>query len=143
MNTFDRRDGTASASARHWARIFVFAWFFFGGIGHFVFTDVEMKIVPPWLPEPRLLVRVSGVFELLGAIGVLIPRLRRFAGWGLILLTLAVTPANVYMWQRPDLFPQIPFWALTLRLPLQLVLLGGIAWATRSSRLVPVPPRSC
>jgi uncharacterized membrane protein len=110
----------------------VFIWFFLGGIAHFAFTELEMKIVPPSLPEPRLLVLVSGVFELLGALGILFTPTRRLAGWGLILLTLAVTPANIYMWQHPDLFPEVPYWALTLRLPLQLALLACIWWSTKA-----------
>jgi uncharacterized membrane protein len=117
--------------ARMLALGFVFLWFFFGGIAHFAFTDVEMSIVPAWLPEHRLLVLVSGVFELLGAIGLLSVRTRSAAGWGLILLTLAVTPANVFMWQHADRYPAIPVWLLTLRLPFQLVLLALIWWATR------------
>ncbi len=113
---------------------FVFLWFFIGGIAHFAATGLEMRIVPPWLPEPRLLVLVSGVFELLGAIGVLIPRTRQAAGYGLMLLTIAVTPANIYMWQQASQFPSIPYWALTLRLPLQVALLACIAWSTRDVR---------
>jgi uncharacterized membrane protein len=72
---------------------------------------------------------VSGVFELLGAVGLLMGRTRRIAGIGLCLLTIAVTPANIYMLQRADLFP-VPHWALVLRLPLQLGLLALIAWST-------------
>jgi uncharacterized membrane protein len=113
---------------------FVFLWFFAGGIAHFVFTDLEMTIVPPWLPEHRLIVLVSGAFELLGAAGLLFVRTRSAAGWCLILLTVAVTPANVYMWQHADQFPTIPYWALTIRLPLQLVLVAGIWWSTRPLR---------
>lgn len=113
---------------------FVFLWFFIGGIAHFAATDLEMRIVPPWLPEPRLMVLVSGVFELLGAIGVLIPRTGQAAGYGLMLLTIAVTPANIYMWQQSSQFPAIPYWALTLRLPLQVALLACIAWSTRDVR---------
>jgi uncharacterized membrane protein len=110
----------------------VFVWFFIGGIAHFVFTELEMKIVPPSLPEPRLLVLVSGAFELLGALGILFPPTRRVAGWCLILLTIAVTPANIFMWQNPHLFPEVPYWALTLRLPLQLALLACIWWSTKA-----------
>lgn len=111
---------------------FVFLWFFIGGIAHFAFTDLEMKIVPPWLPEPRWLVLISGAFEWLGAIGLLFARTRRAAGWGLILLTVAVTPANVYMWQHASQFPEIPYWALTARLPFQLVLIAVIWWSTKA-----------
>jgi uncharacterized membrane protein len=123
--------------ARILALVFVFLWFFIGGIAHFAFTEREMNIIPPWLPDHRLLVLVSGLFELLGAIGLLSARTRGTAGWGLLLLTAAVTPANVYMWQHADKYPTIPYWALTLRLPFQLVLLALIWWATRPVRPAP------
>jgi uncharacterized membrane protein len=119
---------------------FVSLWFFVGGIAHFALTDSEMKIVPSWLPDHRLLVLVSGVFELLGAIGVVWARSRSAAGWGLILLTLAVTPANVYMWQHANQYPMIPSWALALRLPLQLALIACIWWSTRPQAVSPYCP---
>jgi uncharacterized membrane protein len=108
----------------------VFLWFFLGGIAHFVFTEAEMQIVPPYIPSPRAAVLVSGVLELLGALGLLRLEWRRVAGVGLFLLTIAVTPANVYMLQQAHLFPSIPLWALWLRLPLQAALLAMIAWST-------------
>lgn len=108
----------------------VFLWFLIGGIAHFVLTETEMRIVPPWIPWPREAVLVSGAFELLGAAGLLWHRTRRAAGWGLFALTLAVTPAHFYMLQRPELFPSVPYWALIARLPLQVALLALIAWST-------------
>lgn len=111
----------------------VFLWFFIGGIAHFALTDVEMKIVPPYIPFARTTVLVTGVFELLGAVGLLMGGTRRVAGIGLFLLTIAVTPANIYMLQRADLF-SVPHWALVLRLPLQVGLLALIAWSTDDSR---------
>lgn len=119
-----------SHSLRRAGLVVVFLWFFIGGIAHFVATETEMRIVPPWVPWPRAAVLASGVLELLGAAGLLWHRSRRAAGWGLIALTLAVTPAHVYMLQRPDLFPAIPYWLLVLRLPLQVALLALIAWST-------------
>ena len=110
----------------------VFAWFLIGGIAHFAFTHTEMRIVPPWVPWPRAAVLVSGVFELLGAAGLLWRPTRRAAGWGLFALTLAVTPAHFYMLQRPDLFPAVPYWALLARLPLQVALLALIAWCVKT-----------
>ena len=107
---------------------FVFLWFFLGGIAHFVFTEAEMRIVPPYIPWPRGAVLVSGAFELLGAVALLWPPTRRAAAWGLFALTLAVTPAHFYMLQQPELFPSVPFWALVLRLPLQVALLALVAW---------------
>lgn len=109
---------------------FVFLWFAIGGIAHFALTDTEMRIVPPYIPWPRAAVLVSGVFELLGAAGLLWQPTRRAAGIGLLLLTLAVTPAHFYMLQRPDLFPSIPYWAMVVRLPVQVALLTLIAWSS-------------
>lgn len=123
---------------------FVFVWFLVGGIAHFVATETEMKIVPPYVPWPRAAVLVSGVFELLGAAGLVMPSTRRLAGIGLFLLTVAVTPCHIYMLQQPELFP-VPLWALWLRLPIQLALLALIAWSTapqrrRGNALVDVRP---
>lgn len=106
---------------------FVFLWFAIGGVAHFAATSTEMRIVPPYIPWPRLVVLVSGTFELLGAAGLLLQRTRRAAGIGLIALTIAVTPAHIYMLQRPELFA-VPYWALILRLPMQAALLALIAW---------------
>ncbi|MEO6363626.1 MAG: hypothetical protein ABIO71_10385 [Caldimonas sp.] len=111
----------------------VFLWFAVGGAAHFLATDLEMRIVPPWIPWPRAAVLVSGVFELLGAAGLLWRPTRRAAGIGLVLLTIAVTPAHLYMLQRPELF-DVPYWALVARLPLQLALLALIVWSTRRER---------
>jgi uncharacterized membrane protein len=108
---------------------FVFLWFFLGGIGHFAATRLEMSIVPPSLPNPHALVLISGVCELLGALGLLFAASRRVAGIGLFALTLAVTPANIYMLQHAERF-NVPYWLLVARLPLQLVLLAIIAWST-------------
>ena len=118
----------------------VFLWFLIGGIAHFVLTDTEMRIVPPWIPWPRAAVLASGVFELLGAAGLLWPTTRRAAGWGLFALTLAVTPAHFYMLQRPDLFASVPYWALLARLPLQVALLALIVWCTAPARHKASPP---
>jgi len=119
--------------AKNAALALVFLWFLVGGIGHFVATDRFMSIVPPSVPWPRAAVLISGMFELLGAVGILYRPTRRAAGFGLFALTLAVTPANIYMLQRHDLF-SVPVWLLVARLPLQLLLLGLILWSTWPSQ---------
>jgi uncharacterized membrane protein len=108
---------------------FVFLWFLLGGIAHFAATSTEMRIVPPFIPWPKAAVLVTGGFELLGALGLVWARSRPVAGAGLLLLTLAVTPANVYMLEHRHSF-SVPYWALVARLPLQVLLLWIIAWST-------------
>lgn len=110
----------------------VFIWFFAGGISHFVFTDAFLRIVPPYIPWPRGVVLASGTAELAGALALLFPWLRARAGIFLIVLTLCVTPANVYMWMHPELFPAIHPMLLTARLFLQVLLLACIWWSTRT-----------
>ncbi|MES2488166.1 MAG: hypothetical protein V4607_00140 [Pseudomonadota bacterium] len=113
---------------------FVFIWFFFGGIGHFVATDFFVSIVPPYVPEPRAMVYISGVFELLGAIGILFARWRSLAGIGLVVLIIAVTPANIYMWQNPALFPDFTPMMLNVRMVIQVLLIACVIWSTRAPR---------
>ena len=119
-------------SSRHFARLFVFAWFFIGGIMHFARPDLFLRIVPPYIPYALAAVYISGAFELLGAIGLWVKQIRSLAGYGLMLLTVAVTPANIYMLQQADVFSEIPLWALVARLPFQLLLIWLIWWCSRS-----------
>ncbi len=119
--------------ARYAGIVLIFLWFFIGGILHFTATATEMRIVPPYIPWPRAAVLASGMFELLGAAGILLATTRRAAAIGLFALTVAVTPAHIYMLQQPELFP-IPLWALWVRLPIQLALLALIAWCARPGR---------
>ena len=101
------------------ALVLLAAFFVFAGVTHFTNPEFFIAIVPAWLPNAPLLVAVSGVAEIAGGIGVLIPRTRRLAGWGLIALLVAVYPANVDMalhpdeWlarvAHPDLFPEKTF----------------------------------
>lgn len=110
----------------------VFFWFFAGGIGHFVNSAFFVNIMPPYLPYHLEIVYISGVFEILGALGLLHHLTRQWAGNGLFLLTLAVTPANIHMWMHPELFPEVPSPLLSVRLVIQVILLMGIWWSTRT-----------
>lgn len=113
----------------------VFLWFFVGGLAHFVATDLEAKIVPPYIPWPHEVILLSGAFEILGALGLVWDRSRRWAGIGLFMLTIAVTPANIYMLQQAQQF-SVPYWLLWLRLPLQVGLLLLIWWSTITRQVV-------
>lgn len=114
--------------------VLIFAYFFGGGIAHFLSTAMFVRIVPPYIPFPRAVVYVSGVFEVIGAVVICIPSWRQRAGNGLMALTICVTPANVYMWMNPQLFPSMSEALLFWRLPMQVVLLATIWWSTRDRR---------
>ena len=103
------------------------------GVNHFVSPGVYMKIMPEYLPWPLALIYVLGFFEVLGGVGLAVPRLRRAAEWGLIALLVAVFPANVDMLTNADQFPAIPYWAL-VGLPLQGVLIAWGWWAAVRGR---------
>ena len=118
----------------------VILWFGYGGIAHFTSTPFFVRIVPPYVPLPVAVVYISGALELLGAIGICIPRYRQWAGNGLFLLTIAVTPANVYMWMNPQLFSTISVTLLTVRLFIQVLLLACIWWSTRTPRTGTLAP---
>ena len=109
----------------------VFVWFFGGGITHFTNADFFIAIVPPCWPWPLFAVYASGVLEVLLAILILWPKTRSLAGWGLIALTIAVTPANVHMWLHPEQFSDVSEVALSIRLVVQVLLLALIWWSTR------------
>jgi uncharacterized membrane protein len=110
----------------------VFVWFFFGGIFHFARPESFLQIMPPYVPLPLAAVYVSGACELLFALGIVPPATRQLSGNLLMLLTVAVTPANVHMWLHPELFPDAPLFLVSIwRLVLQVVLLALIWWSTR------------
>ena len=127
MNTLELPEGRAKQVA-----LILLAVFFVGaGLNHFLNPDFYVQIMPPYLPAHLELVYLSGAFEVIGGVAVLIPSLRSLAGWGLVLLLLAVYPANIHMALNPESFPNIPALALYLRLPLQFVLIAWAYWATR------------
>jgi uncharacterized membrane protein len=109
------------------------------GVLHFMRADLFVSIMPSYLPAHRELVYLSGVFEILGAVGLMIPTLRRWAAWGLMALLLAVFPANVHMAIHPEAFiaKGIPLWALYARLPVQFLLIYALWWAVRHEKPLP------
>ena len=115
--------------------LFSLALLFVGaGINHFLNADLYLKIMPPMLPWPKELIYISGVFEVIGGTGILIPKFRRLFGWGLIALLIAVFPANIYMAIEADQFPNFPMWAILLRVPFQFVFIAWVYFsAIRSS----------
>lgn len=108
-------------------------FFIGGGVNHFVHTDFYLKIMPPYLPLHLEAVYVSGVFEIVLGAMLMVRPLARWAGWGLILLLIAIFPANIYVYQHQDLVPASPL-LHTLRLPLQAVMIAWAYWYTRPEK---------
>ncbi|HEV2093763.1 MAG TPA: DoxX family membrane protein [Rubrobacter sp.] len=115
------------------SRILTGLVFVAAGLLHFFVPGIYERIMPPYLPLHRELVYLSGAAEVLGGLGLLPRRTRPAAGIGLILLLLAVLPANVQMLLDARAAGKPPGWIalLWLRLPLQLALM---AWVRKASR---------
>ena len=116
------------AATARWATHLLAALFLTTGISHFVVPGYFESIVPSWLPNAPLLVAISGVAEIVGALGLIPARTRRLAGWGLIVLLVAVFPANVYAWQSARAIGDSGARQLVLlvRLPLQALLIWWV-----------------
>jgi uncharacterized membrane protein len=120
--------------ARLVGRLLLAALFLFAGTFHLLDAQLFLSIMPPWIPQPMAGILISGVAELLGGLGLLVPvrEVQRAAGWGLLLLLVAVFPANIYMAAahiQVDGFPS-ENWMSWARLPLQPVLMFVVSWAT-------------
>jgi uncharacterized membrane protein len=103
------------------------ALFIVAGALHFVRPRMYEAMIPPYLPDAHALVLISGVCEMLGGAGVLLPATRIAAGRGLIALLVSVFPANVYMATDAERFRSVaPAGVLWARLLLQFVLVWWV-----------------
>jgi uncharacterized membrane protein len=101
-------------------------FFLLAGLMHFLKPRPYVAIVPDALPRKREIVFASGVAEMAGGAGVLVPATRRVAGWWLIATLLAIFPANVNMAVNSERFRKVPEPLLWVRLPLQALLIGWV-----------------
>jgi len=106
-------------------------FFVAAGMNHFVHSTFYLRMMPAYLPWHLALIYISGVFEILLGGLVLFPRYTRLAGWGLIVLLIAVFPANLHMAVNSHLFPDFNSTVLWIRLPIQLVFILWAWWATK------------
>jgi uncharacterized membrane protein len=96
------------------------------GLNHFWHTAMYVAIMPPHYTHPVGLVQISGVAEVLGGVGLLVPWSRRFAAWGIVVMLVVYFDVHIYMALHASRFANIPAWVIYARLPLQVLL---IAWA--------------
>lgn len=108
---------------------FAYVWV---GIKHFTNPDFFLAIVPPYLKFPLALVYVSGAFEIILGLGLLTP-FRKWAAFGLILLLVAVFPANIYLAfnAEPQAALEISETAAIVRLPFQLLFIAIAYWHSK------------
>jgi uncharacterized membrane protein len=107
--------------------------FVFTAASHFVpRTRADLvRMVPPALPNAAILVTATGIFELFGAIGLLVPATARWSAMALIALLVAMLPANISAARRHLTIAGRPATPLAIRLPLQLFWIGALWWVAR------------
>lgn len=130
-------DSTGKSAAKWLARWSLVATMVGVGALHFIAEPYFTQIVPPFLPAPKVLVWISGVFEIGLGLALLPVVTRRLASYGLVALYLAVFPANIYMalynvqlQGLPEGLHPSPL-ALWLRLPFQFVFIAWAIWVGR------------
>jgi uncharacterized membrane protein len=118
---------------RDWAaatRVGLAVMFCFTAAAHFNSMRVDMvRMVPPAVPNPEFMVTFTGICEILGAIGLLIPRTRPIAAVALILFLLAVLPANIHAALSGVTLRGTPATPLIPRIALQLFFIALIWWS--------------
>jgi uncharacterized membrane protein len=122
----------AFATWQHSARYALAVMFVFTGIAHFNKMKHDLaRMVPAILPQPMLLVYFTGILEFMGVAGLLLPRFRSLTGICLILLLIALFPANVNAAMKGTTLRGKPATPLWLRAPMQLLFIGLLWWASR------------
>ena len=112
--------------------IILMAYFYISvGIKHFTEPEWFLQIYPPFLPFGLAAVYVSGFFEVLFGIMLLIPKTRYYAGWGLIVLLIAVFPANIYLAYTNGAAMDISAAVAWGRLPFQALFIGLAYWHSK------------
>lgn len=102
----------------------------FTGISHFTFmTEDFVRMMPPSIPWPRAMVYFTGVCEIAGAVGLLLPGFRCAAAYGLIAFFLAVLPANIHAARSGVTLHGKPATRLWLRIPMQVLFIGIALWS--------------
>ena len=102
------------------------AIYFIAGFNHFRNPRLYLKIIPSYFPNPKLLNGISGIAEIILAVLLCVPEINSYAAWGIIVLLIAVFPANLYMYQNEKAALGLPKWLRFIRLPIQIIL---IFWA--------------
>ncbi|MCZ8157499.1 MAG: motility protein [Leptospira sp.] len=102
------------------------------GLNHFISPEFYLNMIPSFLPFPEFVNYASGAAEIGLGLLLLSHKYRLYACYGVILLLVAIFPANIHMFTNAlnSEAPEIPVWLLAVRLPIQLLFLYW-AWAVK------------
>lgn len=104
----------------------------FTGVSHFTSMKEDfVRMMPPSIPWPRAMVYFTGICEIMGSVGLLLPEVRRAAGYALIAFFLSVLPANIYAARARVTLRGKPATSLWFRIPMQILFIAIAFWATR------------
>jgi uncharacterized membrane protein len=104
---------------------------------HFIASETELKVIPEFLPFRRTALYLTGIWEFIGGIGLLVPRWKRFSAWNMVGLLLVVFPANVnhaIKDMRSGRFAETRLYHW-IRLPAQAVFIWVVLWSTNDKEI--------
>ena len=114
-----------------WHLYLMAAIYIFSGMMHFIKPKTYLRIMPRYLPNPKLLVSLSGIAEIILGVGLCFPATKNVAIYGIIAMLIVFLPVHFYMLSSKKAGAGIPQWLLLLRLPLQLGLMYWAYWYLR------------
>ena len=138
----DSAPGAPESRRARWLQAAAIAYglpFVWVGIQHFIRPEIFEPIVPPWLGWPWFWVHITGYTEMALGLGVMVPRLRRLAGWLMVAQLLLLYLANLHMWMADVPFQGIQMGTVghIIRLGVQVVLIGAAVGLARSAAAAP------
>jgi len=110
------------------------AFYVFAGVNHFINPDFYLDLIPPFLSNPSLINLLAGVFEIALGIGILAPKFRKMAVYGIMLMLIAFIPSHIYFIQIGSCIDGglcVPEWIGWLRLIIIHPLLIYWAWTAK------------
>lgn len=134
VNPYAEKSSLIFLIIKYTLMIMMAAFYVFAGYTHFVKPHYFEEMMPDILPFHKELNLISGAFEILGGIGLLVPWTRKFSAWGIIALLFAVLPANFHIaiYNVPVFGATEPLgWKAWLRIPMQALLIMWARWYTK------------
>ena len=111
-----------------WHLYFMALIYIVAGINHFINPKIYLRIMPKYLPYHKVLIDLSGLFEIALGISVCIPFLKNASIYGIITMLVVFLLVHVYMLSGKKASAGIPLWILIIRIPIQFGLMYWAYW---------------